>query len=240
MDVTKVKFPPMPLFRLSTEVLQSLSNEEVDATLMAMAKCGITAHPFEEFAIEAKNAHLLYDDEWISKEDEEFFKSAKVVFLVRYKFNSLDDHRYKAITVAKYGNNSPVLGCPPYCSDEMYETIKALEKKILRCLLALLVTKNADKKTIENHERAKNHQAREDAKRKFTSTTVIKIGKITETLEGHGLSGKQMRPHLRRGHVRNQRHGEGRAEVKKVFIAPVFVNADKGWVNTDKVYKVVA
>ena len=48
-----------------------------------------------------------------------------------------------------------------------------------------------------------------------------------------------VRPHLRRGHLRNQRIGEGRKEVKQIFIQPVFVNADDGWIeNQRKEYRV--
>lgn len=241
MDATKLKFAPMPMFRLSTEVMQSVSNEEVNITLAAMKECGIRPQPFLQFAVEAKNAHLLFDDEQLTEEDELFFKTAPdVLYLVRYEFKSHESDTFKAVTTVKYGNDRPVLAAPPYCSEEIYDTVKLIQRKILRCLFTVLVARNAEKKVVENSLRAKSHQAREDAKKNFTSTTIIKVGKITETLEGHGISGRQMRPHLRRGHVRNQRHGEGRAEVKKVFIAPVFVNADKGWVNIDKVYKVVA
>lgn len=41
--------------------------------------------------------------------------------------------------------------------------------------------------------------------------------------------------------IRNQHFGEGNKEIKKIFIQPVFVNADEGWIeNQRKAYVVKA
>jgi hypothetical protein len=46
-------------------------------------------------------------------------------------------------------------------------------------------------------------------------------------------------PHLRRGHIRQRQHyGPGNHFVKKIWIAPVFVNADPDFVNQRAAYNV--
>jgi hypothetical protein len=99
-------------------------------------------------------------------------------------------------------------------------------------LTVLLATKNAEKKRVKNTSRSASHKQRQ-ASRLFGYTTTIRIGKITENYSSGG-AGSPMRPHLRRGHVRHQRIGEGRKETKKIFISPVFVNADKGWIESQR------
>jgi hypothetical protein len=240
MNGHNVKFPPMPLFRLTGEVMDTLTEEEISETLKAMVECGIFATPFRQFAVEIKNLEKIYANNKDIENADILDVVPECKYTLYYQFNDVKFQEFTCITQIKYTNGQTILAVPRYMPPGSYEIIQKMENYVVACLVALLATRNAEKKTIENDVRSKNHQSREDAKRKFTSTTVIKIGAITETLEGHGNSGRRTRPHLRRGHVRNQRHGEGRMEVKKVFIAPVFVNADRGWVDTDKVYKVVA
>lgn len=43
-------------------------------------------------------------------------------------------------------------------------------------------------------------------------------------------TGRQLAPHVRRGHWRRQRYGPGRSQVRRVRIAPVAVNASRGTV----------
>ncbi len=41
---------------------------------------------------------------------------------------------------------------------------------------------------------------------------------------GEGGEGPKKRPHVRRGHIRRQRHGPGLSQVKQIFIPHTFVN----------------
>lgn len=105
-------------------------------------------------------------------------------------------------------------------------------------LIVLLATKNAEKVT----EKIKKHGPKSRKRpREYDYITTIKIGKITETMRSEGDGSATVRPHLRRGHIRNQRVGKGREEIKPIFIQPVFVNADEGWIaNQRKEYKLAA
>lgn len=116
--------------------------------------------------------------------------------------------------------------------------IKHVSMFLLTSLLVLLATKNAEKTT----EKIKKHGPKSRKRpREYDYITTIKIGKITETMRSEGDGSATVRPHLRRGHIRNQRVGKGREEIKPIFIQPVFVNADEGWIaNQRKEYKLAA
>lgn len=116
---------------------------------------------------------------------------------------------------------------------------KAQYTAIFATLIVLLATKNAQKDRVENKPNSNSAKQR-NASNNFAYTTTIRIGKITENCSSGG-TGSPMRPHLRRGHVRNQRYGEGRREIKQIFIAPVFINADKEYVESQRIaYKIRA
>lgn len=65
-------------------------------------------------------------------------------------------------------------------------------------------------------------------------TTSLRLGAPVyvkdEISPREGEPGYSVRAHLRRGHIRNQHYGPKMQLVKKVFIEPVFVNADRDWI----------
>lgn len=93
-------------------------------------------------------------------------------------------------------------------------------------LIILLATKNADRMVRQN-KLAKFGIGKKN--KQYDYITTIKLGKITESMPSDGARGP-IRPHLRRGHIRTQHFGVGNKEIKKIFIQPVFVNADEGWI----------
>jgi hypothetical protein len=106
----------------------------------------------------------------------------------------------------------------------------------LTTLITTLATKNVIKETQEIKVHGPKSKKRP---RTHKYITTIKIGKITETLRSSESSGGSVRPHRRRGHIRMQHFGVGNKETKKIFIQPVFVNADEGWIeNQRKEYRV--
>lgn len=112
------------------------------------------------------------------------------------------------------------------------KTQKVFSLTAYTVLVVLLATKNAVKETKEN--KLARLGIGKKGKNPHRYITTIKIGKITETMHGDGHARGPVRPHLRRGHVRNQRFGEGLKEIKQIFIHPVFVNADQGWIDNQR------
>lgn len=64
------------------------------------------------------------------------------------------------------------------------------------------------------------------SKRNHLYTTTIRIGaEAQRTAQAESQSsGRTVRPHLRRGHIRRQHFGPGREMQKSIWIEPTFVN----------------
>jgi hypothetical protein len=103
--------------------------------------------------------------------------------------------------------------------------------EIYEIFLVLLSTRNVVKETKESKA------AKLGIGHKHRYVTTLKIGAITERHESV-VTGRDVRPHLRRGHIRNQKYGPSLSFVRKVWINPVFVNADKEWVGEREHYNV--
>jgi len=113
--------------------------------------------------------------------------------------------------------------------------------KIRQILIVMLATKNHVSEQKIDKDIARGRYNKKQAYRKdYPITTTISIGKITETYEGKGGTGSKKRPHMRRGHIRTQHYGPNRELTQKIFIQPVFVNADEGWIAERRAYNVGA
>lgn len=66
---------------------------------------------------------------------------------------------------------------------------------------------------------------------------VLNVRSTTKDSASVESTGRQVAPHVRRGHWRRQRFGAERREVKRIRIAPVLVNAHRGRMET-RVYQV--
>jgi hypothetical protein len=115
-------------------------------------------------------------------------------------------------------------------------------------LITVLATSNSIKNTSENRLAAlgigtKNKKKPHSSYRYITRISLPHVSTMT-TEPGH--TGRHVTPHLRRGHIRNQRHGPGYSQTKVLWIAPVFVMADRDFIAnanqnlpTREAYKIV-
>lgn len=102
-------------------------------------------------------------------------------------------------------------------------------------LIVLLATKNADKRTTES--KLAKLGIGKNIRGRFAYTTTISLpGTLPSDSDNPARDG-HIAPHLRRGHVRRQHYGVGNQMEKKIWIAPVFVNADPDFVAARRTYK---
>jgi hypothetical protein len=232
------------LFRLSDDVLESFDMEDVRATYNDMAELGINKDPYPRYAIQVKykfiqnfseQARLLVGDRGSAYSDVKDFVWT-LIYDTDYDTGHYNCDIYMLFRgqMVNLKNESIRLGTKNH-----YDVVCKIGEYMRYFLMVILATRNVVKATKKNMPRAISPMQRKDAEH-YGHTTTIKIGKITESYGASTGLGGRRRPHLRRGHIRTQRFGKGNAEVKKIFIQPVFVNADENWINEQKTYRVVA
>lgn len=102
-------------------------------------------------------------------------------------------------------------------------------------LIVLLATKNADKRTTES--KLAKLGIGKGIRGRFSYTTTISLPGTLPSDDNNPPRSGHVAPHLRRGHVRRQHYGAGNQMEKKIWIAPVFVNADPDFVAARRTYK---
>jgi len=224
------------LFLLTSEIFDSVSVEEIEATWEDMQEAGLAQPPYDWFAIGTPigvHSKVVDNSGVVIQAPVEFYGME-----LRYSYRngrceliSLIGNRFYAdIPDLRY--NEPKNPSPYTLKQTNPEHVAA---RIYRLLIVLLATRNIVKKTTTNH------LARFGVgKQKAEYTTTLHIGQVNEIelSKPIGHTGVTLRPHLRRGHVRRQHYGPQRQYVKMVFIQPVFVNADPEFIDSRKSYNV--
>ena len=241
------------LFILDEKAVSALHIDEIKETFKAMEEAGVSNPPVNHLILAYdpkiyKSSFLKgYVDEHIVEKVDKALSMApneyvalEVCFIsnpnIAYDSNSFVPLDYWSFRHAWINRKTYKFKVQ---LKEVPQEHQEVFKLFVKTLLVLLVTKNAEKDRVENKPNSSSAKAR-NASKHFGYTTTIRIGKITENCKSGG-TGSPMRPHLRRGHVRNQPYGEGRREIKQIFIAPVFINADKEYVESQRIaYKIRA
>lgn len=234
------------LFLLSDEIVASLTCEEVDATIDDMFELGIAKLPYHMFAIQISTAawqRIVYDathqlDKYsVIKHPDQWMRFT-------YNLETLDTGQ--AITgkfncMTSGGSDMfSMINADTYMDAEgkliVGGTISYTGCQLLRILTVVLATKNVVKTEVVNKLARLGIGLK---KNPYHKTTTLTIGKVTEKADGKGgHDGSHRRPHLRRGHKRDQRYGPNRQYTRQIFIEPIFVNADEGWVAERTAYNV--
>ena len=232
------------LFRLSDDILSCFDMEDIRATYNDMLALNLDKDPYPYYAIEVKVKFMyLFGKKTgllIGEDDgtDPSIMQATCVFI--YELDDDGEHYHFDVLMYAMGKYVDLLAAATLNKNKEQENyVNGIAEYLRYFLMVILATKNAEKVTKKNLAKAISPRQRKDAA-KYGYTTTIQIGKITESYGSSTLTGGAKRPHLRRGHIRTQRFGKGNAEVKKIFIQPVFVNADENWINEQKTYRVVA
>ena len=123
-------------------------------------------------------------------------------------------------------------------TESFRKSLSQIGQKIRQILIVLLATKNKSVQEKLDKDLLRGRYNKKQAYRKdYPITTTISIGKITESYKSSN-GGGTVRPHMRRGHIRSQHYGPNNELMKKIFIQPVFVNADEGWIAERRAYNV--
>lgn len=240
---------PLQAFILSKELFDATSFEEVDATFQDMLAAEIAKPPYDHFDIIVPVSKVIH---LIDKKDT-FIKMAEDVpgetLRIRYTRIPTDDPKdinfeYTWIfSTPKFTINFVDYVRMRLQLDGSWEKLKEYHthtwkfggRSAYKLLLVMLATRNAVKTTKER----KLMKFGIGGKNKNRYTTTITIGKITEHSDPSKPTGIKRRPHLRRGHVRNQHYGPRNELVKQIFIEPIFVNADEGWIAERSAYNLI-
>lgn len=236
-EAGKTKFPRQ-CFAVSDEIYQAVSLEEVRATFRDMEELGIAKPPYPEFDVLTKSKNVFVPATgapW--KAEDERFQHSDVIFRFRGpKFiDGLFDWNLGRGPMSLF-NKELLEGIRKDEFARFTRNIIDHSEGMYKLILVLLATRNVEK-SVATNKLAKMGIGKDKARHWYTTT--LKIGRVTETLYENGEAhGGTVRPHLRRGHKRNQRWGPGYQFTRVVFIEPTFVNADENFVSTRTAYNV--
>jgi hypothetical protein len=245
-NVTK-KSEPLHLFRLSSELVDSFDPNDVEATFRDMAEMKISNPPYQNFAIQINSKFFakLTNQLWTEGLDE-IGNYNHFEYLFEYNFynkgSSLRvEGLFYMIQNGKLYNileNAEKSKMSKEGIESAKEAFTRVMQYIAKLLVVVLATKNHVKEEKLDKDLLRGRYNKKQAYRKdYPITTTISIGKITESYKSSN-GGGTVRPHMRRGHIRSQHYGPNNELMKKIFIQPVFVNADEGWIAERRAYNV--
>lgn len=234
------------LFLISWDVIDACGIEEIVATYDDMQALGIARMPYRLVDI-----GLVVN---VTQEEIERVQSGQVDMLTfqrgkgdpydcEIKFRYRDECCYQILVRPHRGYGDWIdftpLGtcdCPACKRPNMPPSAGAKDAQNYKMILiVLLATKNACKTRTKDKLAALGigKAAKRDNTRPIYTTTITLPPEFTTTT-GQSIphaAGVTLRPHLRRGHKRDQRHGPKLQFVRPIWIEPCFVNADETYVS---------
>lgn len=226
---------PRQAFFLPPSLFEATSYEEVTASFNDMLELGIAKPPYPEFDIIIKAINAFKPPENMSWDDADWIKEADII----YRFHNaslvgffISDSRGWMSDLFDQ-NANPKRASIPSWTKFLRDAVKH-SVALYKVLIVLLATKNVEK-SVKVNKLAKLGIGKPNKRHWYT--TSLTIGKISETTES-SPTGRSLRPHLRRGHKRNQRFGPERKFTKVVWIEPTFVNADEDFISSRTGYNV--
>jgi len=208
--------PSKHLFIIPVELFVTLDTDELNGTIEALQEMGLYRLPYDAIDIRVHGNPI---------------DASEYVLLQNVSLPYPD----KAKPYYSYSN-----GTLYYIFDTTDEDSDGFgagfESGMIDVLIALLATRNIVKETKES----KLHKLGIGKKNKLRHryTTYLRLPETMPRDPADQTSpGSPKRPHWRRGYIRRQHFGAANAFIKKIWIEPVFVNADHEYVESRKAYR---
>lgn len=206
------------LFVFAPGVLHATSEDEVEATAHALEEFGLFQMPYD------RDVYIEVHGWDATGPSPEIDPNHNIIY------GPFGVGQSVGMTIRDIKSGKILLDPPdPYNHPDAISSLKEI-------LIVLLATKNADKATSGN-KLAKLGIGKSGSKR-FDYTTTISLPRSMPDDPDNPAKGGTKAPHLRRGHIRRQHYGAGRQSEKRIWIAPIFVNADPDFVATRRRYRI--
>ena len=245
------------LFVISPRTFAAASTEAVRDTKLALLELGLFKLPFKEvdimIKVEPATSFNLRAGSPMDLVDDILNGKARALQWAHTE-ESCMTLTFQGVSLDKVDGERHEIGCddvimettpPKYKFDrwsvgtQAQMDIKSAIQSIVTYLIVMLATKNTLKKVVE-HKLAKlgigKHRT---GLKSYPRVTTIDVPEDRPDHPDHATEGKPKAAHLRRGHIRNQKYGPALTFVKRVWIEPIFVNADEDYVSTRERYNVL-
>lgn len=202
------------LFIIGPRVFHAVSIEETQATIAALKELDLCKLPYDKVDVQ-----FLFDDIAVCRDTglkfaEELGPEAAV--------------RFTNVTLDGYGDVFSIWANKPV-ENITCEVGDTYPQFIAEFLITVLATRNIVKHTVERKS-VKLGIGKKNNRYRYSTT--ISLPDELEDCSEHSTQGQPKCPHLRRGHIRRQHYGPHNSFIKKIWIQPVFVNADENYVST--------
>lgn len=231
------------LFIIDRKAMEALTQEEVNATVVGLEEMGLLHLPFDEVDIQVPMDHYGLG----FKSKKEMMESELGVNKRAQLERVLRDGHYigKGVSLKEGSNpevfmkdvNGTMISVRKVITDQVEgrEWAEIVTSRMAGALITLLATRNSIKTRKEN-KLARLGIGTKNPMKAYRYTTTITLPEKLEDDHTCKGTGSSKRPHLRRGHKRNQHYGPHGQYTKEIWVDPVFVNADEGYISTRKAY----
>lgn len=243
IDIIRKKGMIRPeLFLITREIISATDNRELAETYMAMQELGLAHLPYRwtDIGIPANSLMRFKEQpgepligfkaigDWAAANGDPFKE-------MELRFQYHRDIMYRMLIKNSYGVWTDMNRWINQSSPEG-EACKESGVALARMLIVLLATKNIVKTRVKDKLLSMGIGKNKNNHRPLYTTTLSLPRPEHMEYVGDHAPGTSPRPHLRRGHIRNQKHGPSLQYVKRIWIQPVFVNADENFVSARTAY----
>lgn len=222
------------LFRLPTETLKAISSEEITATYRDMRELGIAKLPYPIVDVGVPADHYIRLCGEDGTPETPIFEGWEL----RFRLYGEEEHGTVWLIsprgfVVDYNRLSKIHA---HQSQNIQKALNQTAGTIQAILIVLLATKNAVKDRVKDKTLGMGIGAKKEKNAtKALYTTTISVPTVVDDHED-AAEGSPKRPHLRRGHIRNQKHGPKLQFTKTIWIEPTFVNCDETFISSRTAY----